>query len=465
MPSVFVSGQQKGSDVTAYHQDQTSGPALRKVISAAAMGNFVEWFDFAVYGFLATVIASQFFPGDNVSLGLLKTFGVFAVAFAMRPLGGIFFGVLGDRLGRKGVLSLTILLMAGATTLIGLLPTHASWGLAAPVLLTLLRCLQGFSAGGEYAGSIAYVMEHAPNDRRGWYGSFIPVSTFLAFASAALLVFGLESSLAPEAMASWGWRVPFLLAAPLGLVGLYLRWRMEETPAFKALAAEDNTHAHSPLRDTLKSQAVPILRLGAFISLTALSFYMFTTYFSTFLQVQGGFTRPQALLVSMIALFFAAAMCPLAGRIADRIGRRRTIGFVCLWLFVMVVPAYMLASSGTLWKAIPGVLLLATGALTANVVTATLLSETFPTRTRYTASAFTYNISYTIFGGTAPLMATWLIGQTGNPLAPAFYLMAIAVLAALGGLALRETSRISLIDDDGATPAPAFSSHAAAAAR
>lgn len=153
--------------MTATPHDQTSGPALGKVISAAAMGNFVEWFDFAVYGFLATVIASQFFPSDNVSAGLLKTFGVFAVAFAMRPLGGIFFGVLGDKLGRKGVLSLTILLMAGATTLIGILPTHASLGLAAPVLLTFLRCLQGFSAGGEYAGSIAYVMEHSPNDRRG----------------------------------------------------------------------------------------------------------------------------------------------------------------------------------------------------------------------------------------------------------------------------------------------------------
>ena len=451
--------------MTATPHDQTSGPALGKVISAAAMGNFVEWFDFAVYGFLATVIASQFFPSDNVSAGLLKTFGVFAVAFAMRPLGGIFFGVLGDKLGRKGVLSLTILLMAGATTLIGILPTHASLGLAAPVLLTFLRCLQGFSAGGEYAGSIAYVMEHSPNDRRGWYGSFIPVSTFLAFASASLLVFGLESTLSTEAMASWGWRVPFLLAAPLGLVGLYLRWRMEETPAFKALAAEDTPHAHSPLRDTLKSQSGPMLRLGAFISLTALSFYMFTTYFSTFLQVQGGFTRPRALLVSMIALFFAALMCPVAGRISDRIGRRRTIRFVCIWLFVMVVPAYMLASSGDLWKAIPGVLLLATGALTANVVTATLLSETFPTRTRYTASAFTYNISYTIFGGTAPLMATWLIGKTDNNLAPAFYLMAIAVLAALGGLALRETSRISLIEDEAAPTPTGIAPYAVATAR
>ncbi|MCB1352773.1 MAG: MFS transporter [Rhodobacteraceae bacterium] len=451
--------------MTASYQDHTSGPALRKVISAAAMGNFVEWFDFAVYGFLATMIASQFFPGDDVSLGLLKTFGVFAVAFAMRPLGGIFFGILGDKLGRKGVLSLTILMMAGSTTLIGLLPSYTAWGVAAPILLTLLRCLQGFSAGGEYAGSIAYVMEHAPHDRRGWFGSFIPVSTFLAFASAALLVFGLESGLSAEAMAGWGWRVPFLLAAPLGLVGLYLRWRMEETPAFKAMAAEETPHAHSPLRETLKSQSGQMLRLGAFISLTALSFYMFTTYFSTFLQIEGGFSRPRALLVTMIALFFSAAACPLAGGLSDRIGRRNTIRLVCTWLFVMVLPAYLLASSGMLWKAIPGVLLLATGALVANVVTAALLSETFPTRTRYTASAFTYNISYTIFGGTAPLMATWLIDRSGNSLAPAFYMMVIAALAAIGGLALKETSRISLIGNDSAAPEPGIVPDALLAAR
>ncbi len=433
----------------------TSPATLKKVISAAAIGNFVEWFDFAVYGFLATIIANQFFPSSSVSLGLLKTFGVFAVAFAMRPLGGIFFGILGDKVGRKSILSLTILMMAGATTLIGLLPPHASIGVMAPILLTLLRCLQGFSAGGEYAGSVAYVMEHSPNHRRGWYGSFIPVSTFTAFASAALLVFGLESSLSSEAMASWGWRVPFIIAAPLGIVGLFLRWRMSETPAFKVMAAEENAHAHSPLKETLLSQGGTILRLGAFISLTALSFYTFTTYFATYLQVVGGLTRPQSLLVSTVALFFAAATCPVAGRISDRIGRRKSVGLICAWVLVTVLPAFGLASSGSVAYAVGGVLLLSVGAMACGVVTATLMTESFPTRTRYTASAFTYNVSYTIFGGTAPLMATWLIERTGNNLAPAFYLMATAAVATIGGLALRETSRISLL---GETP-PRARSH------
>ena len=289
---------------------QTATPVspatLRKVISAASIGNFVEWFDFALYGFLATLLAAHFFPSGDATAGLLKTFAVFAVAFAFRPLGGIVFGLLGDRIGRKRTLALTILIMAGATALIGILPSYATIGIWAPILLTLIRCAQGFSAGGEYAGACAYVMEHSPRDRRGRYGSFVPVSTFLAFASAALTAWGLERLLGAAAMADWGWRIPFLAAAPLGLIGLYLRLKLDETPAFQALEA-DHEVSHSPLGETLRLQGRSILRLGAFISLTALSFYMFTTYFSTYLQLAGGFDRAAALAISLITLFAAAA--------------------------------------------------------------------------------------------------------------------------------------------------------------
>lgn len=416
---------------------------LRRVTAAAAIGNFVEWFDFAVYGFLATVIARQFFSSALPQAALLQTFAVFAVAFALRPLGGVIFGMLGDKLGRKRILSLTVLLMATSTTIIGLLPGYASIGIAAPLLLTLTRCIQGFSAGGEYAGACAYVMEHAPNHKRAWYGSFVTVSTFAAFAAAATLTYLLDASLSADQMSRWGWRIPFLAAAPLGLVGVYLRLRMEETPAFRAALAESG-HPHAPLRETLRQQARNILRLGAFIALTALSFYMFTTYFSTFLQLEGGLSRAPALLVSTVALLFAAAMCPLAGAFCDRYGRKKTIALTGSWVIVSVWPAWQLASSGHLWAAIIGDLLLATGAVLSGVVTAALLSEVFPTRARYTASAITYNLAYTLFGGTAPLVATWLIDYTGNSLAPAGYLALVAVLALAGGLALPETSRISL---------------------
>lgn len=430
--------------MTQHTEPHVPPATLRKVIAASAIGNFVEWFDFAVYGFLATIIAKAFFASGDTSVALLKTFAVFAVAFALRPLGGIFFGALGDRLGRKRILSLTILMMAGATTVIGLLPTYESIGLLAPLLLTLTRCIQGFSAGGEYAGACAYLMEHAPRDKRAWYGSFVPVSTFSAFACAAVLAYTLDATLPAEAMNAWGWRIPFLVAAPLGIVGLYLRWRMEETPAFREAMSEAPAHSHSPLKQTLRNHGGAICRLGAFISLTALSFYMFTTYFATYLQVVGHLTRAQALMVSTVALLFAAAACPLAGAFSDKVGRRKTVGFTCLWVMATVFPAFWLASSGNVGASILGVLLLAVGALLCGVVTAALLSETFPTRTRYTASAITYNLAYTIFGGTAPLMATWLIDFSGSNLAPAFYLVVIALLAMAGGLALPETSRISL---------------------
>lgn len=422
---------------------QVDPATLRKVIVAAAIGNFVEWFDFAVYGFLATTIALLFFPSGDPSVALLKTFAVFAVAFAFRPLGGIFFGMLGDRIGRKRTLAMTILLMAAATTLIGILPTYASIGVMAPILLTLIRCAQGFSAGGEYAGACAYVMEHAPVDKRAWYGSFLPVSTFSAFATAAVVAYALEAMLTSETMQSWGWRLPFLIAAPMGLIGIYLRSRLDETPAFQAVS-DEHAVAHSPLKETLSHHARPILCLGAFVSLTALSFYMFTTYFATYLQVAGGLSRATSLLVALIALLFAALICPLAGAFSDKVGRRKTIATTCALLIVVVLPAFLMASSGSFAASVLGVMLLAVGAVLSGVVTAALLSEVFPTRTRYTASAITYNMAYTLFGGTAPLVATWLISTTGSNLSPAFYLVAVSLLALIGGLALPETSRISL---------------------
>jgi MHS family proline/betaine transporter-like MFS transporter len=416
---------------------------LRKVILAASIGNFVEWFDFAAYGFLATILTREFFPSGDPAVGLLKTFAVFAVAFAFRPLGGIVFGVIGDRIGRKRTLALTILLMAGATTLIGLLPTYAAIGAFAPLLLTVIRCVQGFSAGGEYAGACAYVMEHAPQHKRARYGSFVPVSTFSSFATAAVVAYALDASLSADAMSTWGWRVPFLAAAPIGLIGLYLRMNLNETPAFRALEGEHEV-AHAPLRDTLRTQAPGIMKLGAFISVTALSFYMFTTYFATYLQVAGGLNRATSLLITVIALLFAAALCPLAGLYSDLVGRRKTVLTACVILIATVYPSFSLAGSGHFLPSVIGVGLLAIGAVLSGVVTAPLLSEVFPTRTRYTASAITYNLAYTVFGGTAPLVATWLITTTGNNMSPALYLIVISVMGLVGGLMLPETSKVSL---------------------
>jgi MHS family proline/betaine transporter-like MFS transporter len=423
---------------------------LRRVIAAASIGNFVEWFDFAAYGFLATILTREFFPSGDPTVGLLKTFAVFAVAFAFRPLGGLFFGIVGDRIGRKRTLAFTILLMAGSTTLIGLVPTYASIGYWAPLLLTIIRCVQGFSAGGEYAGACAYVMEHAPRRRRAFFGSFVPVSTFSSFASAAVVAYALEASLSSAAMVDWGWRIPFLIAAPVGLIGVYLRVSLHETPAFQALEGNKEV-AHAPLMETLHSQSWNILKLGAFISVTALSFYTFTTYFATYLQVVGHLSRGTSLLVTVLALCFAAALCPLAGFFSDLVGRRMTIASTCLFIIASVYPAFLLGGSGDLPHSLLGVALLAMGAVLSGVVTAPLLSEVFATKTRYTASAITYNLAYTIFGGTAPLVATWLIAVTGTNLSPAYYLIAVSIFAMIGGLSLSETSRTALEEAGRAT--------------
>jgi MFS transporter, MHS family, proline/betaine transporter len=429
---------------TSQHQVETK--VLRKVIFAAALGNFVEWFDFAVYGFLATILAEQFFPSGDPTVSLLKTFAVFAVAFALRPLGGVFFGILGDHIGRRRTLALTILLMAGSTTTIGLLPTYQSVGVLAAVLLCVARSVQGFSAGGEYAGACAYVLEHCPPERKARYASFIPVSTFVSFAIAAVASFTMAASLSSGQMSAWGWRIPFLIAAPLGLFGFYIRWRLEETPIFHLMEAKQDV-AGAPLRETIRAHYKTMLKLGGFISATALAFYTFTTYMSTYLQVVADVSRPTALLASVVSLAFAALLAPLFGRLSDRVGRKITMTTACTLLAVFVLPAFGLASEGSLWRIVGGQWLLALGTVMCNVVTAVLMSELFPTRVRYTASAVTYNLAYTIFGGTAPFVATYLIAKTDNHLAPAVYLLVVSLVAFLCALALPETSKTSLSDE------------------
>ncbi|MFE5708780.1 MFS transporter [Rhodococcus koreensis] len=416
---------------------------MRKVITAAAVGNFIEWYDFAVYGFLATTLAAQFFPSENPTSALLETFAVFAVAFALRPLGGIFFGRLGDRLGRRSTLSLTVILISGSTAAIGLMPTYSSVGVVAPILLVLARCVQGFSAGGEYAGACAYVIEHAPRDKRASVSSFIPVSTFWSFAFAAGFTFGLSHLLDSAAMSDWGWRVPFLIALPLGLFGFYLRFKLEESPLFES-AEHDEELVTSPVKETIVHHWRTIVLLAGFIAATALSFYTFTTYMSTFMQVVGGLNQPSALLSSCICLILAGALCPVVGRMSDRIGRRATTRSACLILIVAVFPAFIMAGTGVLWISIVGQMLLGIGAVMTGIVTAVLMSELFPTRVRYTASASSYNLAYTLFGGSAPFIATLLISTTGNRLAPAMYLVIVCIIALAACSKLPETSNRAL---------------------
>ncbi len=421
-------------------QTNEADPAtLRKVTSAAVAGTVIEWFDFAIYGFTAPILAVTFFPKENELVGLLQTFAIFAISFALRPIGGAYFGMMGDRLGRKRVLALTVLLMSISTVAIGLLPDYRTIGIWAPVLLTVARCLQGFSAGGEYAGAVAYVIEHAPMHQRSRYSSYMPASTFASFALAAMCSYLLTASLTTEQMHAWGWRVSFLIAAPLGMVALYIRHRLDESPLFQKIM-DAPAPEHSSLRQTLREQWFPMLRLGCYISLTALSFYIFSTYMTSFLRTVVGMPADKVLLSNVVALSAAALAAPIIGRVCDRIGRRSTMAASALLLGCLAIPAYQVASDGTVVSSISAQLMLALGAVTANVVTAVLLCEVFPTRVRYTASAVTYNVAYAVFGGTAPFVATWLIASTGDRLAPAIYITVIAVIAFIVTLFSPETA-------------------------
>lgn len=414
--------------------------ALRQAAFAGFAGTVVEWFDFAVYGFMAPIIAQVFFHSDSAVMALLQTFAVFAVAFALRPLGGAIFGMLGDRLGRKRILVTTVLLMSGSTAAIGLLPGYSQIGIWAAVLLTLARCAQGLSAGGEYAGAVTYVIEHAPSRQRARWGATMPAATFFAFACAALLSYLLSTWLGEGLMQEWGWRIPFLIAAPLGLIAFWVRRHLGESPLFEQVQGQDTESEHAPLVQTMREQARPMLLVGGYISLTALSFYIFSTYMTTFLRQVVGLNADSVLLSNVIALACAAVLAPFVGVVCDRLGRKRTMIASSVLLLATAVPGYLLASTQTFSGALGGQLMIMVGTVTANVVTAVLMTEAFPTRVRYTAAGITYNVSYAIFGGTAPFVATLLIDTTGQPIAPAIYLSVIALGAFVATVLMKETS-------------------------
>jgi MHS family proline/betaine transporter-like MFS transporter len=310
-------------------QQATASDARRRALAAGCIGNFVEWYDFALYGAFATIIAATFFPEADPVSGLLAAFAVFGVAFLARPAGALLFAHYGDRLGRRRALVASILLMALATAAIGMLPGHSSIGWLAPVLLILLRAGQGVAVGGEYGGSAAFVVEYAPADRRGWYGGWqwatIGLGLAAGIATAALLGALLEGS----ALRGWGWRLAFLLALPMGLVGLYIRLRIEETPGFRAVQRL-GAATRTPLADTLRT-ARRQLAVGFWIvaAVTA-TFNIVFVFLPSHLATTGRAPLPRALAAALVGLLLAAGAAPLAGRLSDRVGRRPLLvtGFV-----------------------------------------------------------------------------------------------------------------------------------------
>jgi MHS family proline/betaine transporter-like MFS transporter len=419
--------------------DEIAPASLRKAVRGAAIGNTVEWFDFAIYGFLATYIADKFFPSGNDTAALLNTFAIFAAAFFMRPLGGFFFGPLADRIGRQRVLAVVILLMSGSTFAIGLLPTYDAIGVPAPFLLLILRCLQGFSAGGEYGSGACFLAEYAPDRHRGFVVSFLVWSVVVGFLLGSLTVTGLETVLSEAAMDSYGWRIPFLLAGVLGAVGLYIRVRLTDTPEFEELR-ETGEVADSPLKEAVTTSWRPILQVAGLVVIHNVGFYTVFTYLPTYFTKTLEFTRTNAFVSVTVASLVALVLIPPLGAMSDRIGRKPLLIAGAVGFVVFTYPLFLLLNSGSLIAAITAHAGLA--AIEAVFVSASLAAgaELFATRVRSSGYSVGYNVSVALFGGTAPYIATWLVSRTGNELSPALYIIAAAVVSLATVLTMPETA-------------------------
>ena len=407
------------------------------------IGNVMEWYDFALFGYFAPVIATLFFPSDNHLVSLVNTFGVFAAGFLMRPIGAALFGHFGDTVGRRQALAASVILMAVPTFLIGLLPTYESIGAAAPVCLTILRLLQGLSVGGEYTGSITFLVESAPPEHRGYAGSWTPfsagVGSLLGSGVGALVT----SDLSTEALHAWGWRVPFLVGVFVGLAGLYLRRSIPESPDFESVRTS-GAMAASPVREALRLRRKEIMQAVGINWLSGVSFYMIFVYMSTYLSSILKFPLGSALTINSINMALSTLIIPLAGSLSDRVGRKPFLLTASLGLSLLSYPLYRLLFHDTFAAILAGQMMFAVlVALYWGPLPATLV-EMFPPRERYSALSIGYNTAIALFGGTAPLVATFLIKETGNVLSPSFYLIFCALISMIIVLRLPESSRAAL---------------------
>ena len=434
---------ESGERTVAQAVPQVEETSIRRAIVGASVGNTVEWFDFAVYGYLAVTLGAVFFPSEDPTISLLSSFAVFGVAFVMRPLGGLFFGPLGDRIGRQRTLATVIILMSVSTFAIALLPGYATIGIWAPILLVAARLLQGFSAGGEFGGASAFIAEYSPDNRRGFLVSWLEFSTLIGFILGSTSVLVLSSVLSEDALTSWGWRIPFLLAGPLGLIGLYIRLRLDDTPEFRALESAGEV-SQSPFKETITQNWRPILQVAGLVIIQNAGFYIVLTYMQTYITEQLGFSTTSASLSTVLTLLVGMALIPPLGALSDRVGRKPVLMASCVGFVVLTYPLFLLLNAGSLAGAIAAHVAL--GALLAVYLSTTIaaLTELFPTRVRYGGFSIGYNISVAIFGGAAPFLATYLISVTGNPLSPAFYLIAAAIATALTLLTIKETARTPL---------------------
>ncbi|MER5790352.1 MFS transporter [Streptomyces sp. NPDC001980] len=440
--AVTPSVQVPGPRTAAAPAPTVTDPALvKRAVKAAALGNAMEWFDFGVYSYIAVTLGKVFFPSGNPTAQLLSTFGAFAAAFLVRPLGGMVFGPLGDRVGRQKVLALTMIMMAAGTFAIGLIPSYATIGVGAPLLLLAARLVQGFSTGGEYAGASTFIAEYAPDKKRGFFGSWLEFGTLAGYIGGAGLVTLMTALLSTDDLTSWGWRIPFLIAGPMGIIGLYLRMRLEETPAFAAeVEKAESSRPKVPLREMITSQWPALLLCMALVLVFNVTDYMLLSYMPSYLTSELKYDETHGLLVVLGVMALMMIVQPFAGALTDRVGRRPVIAAGCAGFLFLSVPAVLLIRQGSLLAVGLGMGALGLLLVCFTAAMPAALPALFPTRVRYGSLSIGFNISVSLFGGTTPLAVTALIGATGNLMMPAYYMMAAAVVGGFAAWRMTETA-------------------------
>lgn len=407
-----------------------AGPSPRQVAQALGsvmVGNWFELFDFVVYGYFAAQIGRAMFPAADPLTSILASFATYGVGFFMRPVGAVVIGSYGDRRGRKAALVLTMMLMAAATGLTGLIPSYAALGLAAPILLVACRLLQGFATGGEWGGATTFLVEYAPAHRRGFFGSLQQLSTSLAIVSAIGAALLLNSLLSAEDLDAWGWRLPFLLGFLVAPVGFWLRAHVGETPAFQA---EAEGPPAGPLREALTHHRRAVLQVFGVTVVWTVGSYIFGAFTATFAAQTLGVPAPLVLTGTLIGSLVNICTIPLVGWLSDRHGRWPFLAASATGCLLLAAPLFgQLAAAPGLWSV---VVLTATGGVLTGLYSGAapaFLCELLPTRVRYTAMSIGFNGAVMLFGGFGPFIATLLVRETGLNVAPGFYVAAAAALS------------------------------------
>jgi metabolite-proton symporter len=420
----------------------------KKVLIASLIGSSIEWFDYFLYGTVAALVFNQmFFHSDDPAVGLMLAYASFALAFFIRPLGGVIFSHIGDKIGRKKTLVLTLSLMGGATVLMGFLPTYDNIGAAAPILLIILRLIQGIGLGGEWGGALLLAVEYAPKNRRGFFGSIPQMGVTIGMLLGTLAL-SIMTLLPEEAFLSWGWRVPFILSALLVFFGLWIRKGIDETPSFKK-AQEKGEIAKIPFVETMRSHWKEVLiAVGAKVVETA-PFYIFGTFIVSYATTQLGFSRTVTLNAVTIATIITTILIPIMGKLSDKIGRKKLYVGGTVLMMLYAFPYFWLLHQGSAVLLVVATIL-GLGIIWAPItaVLGTMFSEIFKSNVRYTGITLGYQIGAALAGGTAPLVATALLNAYDNSYVPvALYIMLAAAISLIAIASVRDRSNQDLDSD------------------